>query len=166
PAARLTGAKPRPNQAVDVDLSHDKLAIDMGASGWDRDARYVATWGKWLFWTGAHWAVDERLEHMTRTRSFLRTKAAEALECAGKAGTRQADALRSKHTVAAVAEFARSNPKSASAPDRFDTHLMLLGTPGGTVDLRTGEKHSLPVLAVVRNSRACSMDATDVDQRT
>ena len=33
------------------DLSQDALALDMGRQGWDDDARFVASWGKWLFWT-------------------------------------------------------------------------------------------------------------------
>lgn len=141
----------------EVDLSHDALALHMGASGFDRDARYVASWGKWLFWTGTHWQVDNQLDHLTRVRSYLRTradeltaweerkaaeKAIQADENAPKRVCRwakdHARNLRSKTTVAAVENLARSNPASVADPTAFDADHMKLGTPGGTVDLRTG----------------------------
>ena len=47
--------------------------------------------------------------------------------------------LRSAASVAAVERLARSNPASLAIPETFDSDLMLLGTPGGTVDLRSGK---------------------------
>ena len=157
PAAATSDGKPRPNSDDDVDLSHDALASDMGARGWDRDARHVATWGRWLFWTGSHWQPDTRLDHMTRTRGFLRERAAELVEWAERKADKldaeegegkgdklrgwakdQARTLRSKTTVAAVESLARANRRSVAQPDDFDGNRLLLGTPGGTVDLRTG----------------------------
>lgn len=143
PVATSDG-RPRPNEPKGVDLSHDALAIALGESGWNRDARYVATWNKWLFWDGMHWAIDDRLKHMTKTRKFLR-ECAERLtrqadgDIQQKRAEKQADVIRGKTTVAAVADFARSNPASAASPEDFDGNRMLLGTPGETVNLHTGE---------------------------
>ncbi|WP_171208729.1 MULTISPECIES: phage/plasmid primase, P4 family [unclassified Ruegeria] len=139
-----SGGQTYPDATKSLDLSHDTLAIALGESGWNEDARYVAAWNKWLFWTGTHWAIDDRLQHMTLTRKFLRQRAEELIEQAESNGQRkraekQADIIRGKTTVAAVADFARSNPASAASPDNFDEARMLLGTPGGTVDLSTGE---------------------------
>lgn len=137
-----------------LDLAQDALALEMGRRGWDRDAKYVATWGKWLFWDGVCWRIDETRADMTRTRAFLRDRAdevttwasrkAEGLQGADRKkleewGKRQAESLRHKSTVASVEFLAQSNPESASRAGQFDAELMLLGTPGGTVDLRTGE---------------------------
>ena len=63
----------RAREDHDQDLSQDALASDLGARSWDQNARHVALWGKWLFWSGTRWQVDDRLEHMTRTRLYLRT---------------------------------------------------------------------------------------------
>jgi hypothetical protein len=57
-----------------LDLSHDGLALDMGR-GWQREARHVALWGKWMLWSGARWKPDEKLAHHTRTRNYLRARA-------------------------------------------------------------------------------------------
>lgn len=153
PEIKTTSNDPRPNAADEIDLSQDALASDLGVRGFDNDARHVATWGKWLFWDGTRWEIDDRLGHMTRTREFVRLRAAELTAWADrKAKTltpdqaekvllwaeREARALRSQNTVAAVVSLARANPASVARADAFDGDLLLLGTPGGTVDLRTG----------------------------
>lgn len=143
------------------DLSHDHLALDLGRRSWDDNARHVALWGQWLFWTGTHWRRDETLDHMSRTRSYLRMRATEVSDWAGrKAGSLerdgqdqearrlqsrardQAKTLRSSATVAAVSGLARANSASATTHEAFDADRFLVGTPGGTVDLRSGDLRS------------------------
>lgn len=130
-----------------LDLSHDGLALALGEE-WADQARHVALWGKWLFWNGAKWEIDERLLHMTRTRAYLRRRA-DGLVRAAEAGRIEgfdvdkaeavAKTLRSAQTVAHVVGLARSNPKQAASVGQWDADPWLLGTPGGTVDLRTGK---------------------------
>jgi hypothetical protein len=120
--------------------SHDGLALDMGKK-W-HDARHVALWGSWLFWTGCRWERDEVLLHMTRARDFLRTKGdelvrwaqqqVEAGEAAGKlVETCEAIAkqLRSAQMVANVVGLARSNPTQAASVDQWDADPFKLGLP-------------------------------------
>jgi len=59
------------------DLTQDGLALELG-DRWERDARYVAAWNRWLFFDGHVWRTDDRLEHMTRAREYLR-EVAESL---------------------------------------------------------------------------------------
>jgi P4 family phage/plasmid primase-like protien len=136
------------------DLSHDKLALDLGGAGWDRDAKYVASWHTWLFWTGSYWRRDDRLEHLTRARKFLRTVSQDVMAWA-EAQSRtvgpqkgeklvswakaEGRSLKHKQTVTAVVDLARSNSESVATVDSFDVHPHLLGTPAGTIDLRTGQ---------------------------
>jgi putative DNA primase/helicase len=47
--------------------------------------------------------------------------------------------LKHKNTITAIENLARSNSASAVNPEDFDLDPLLLGTPGGTVDLRTGK---------------------------
>ena len=58
------------NEANEIDLSHDALAPDLGASGWNRDARYCAEMGGWLLWNGTRWQRTEGLQHMTMIRDY------------------------------------------------------------------------------------------------
>ena len=116
----------------------------------------MALWGQWLFWNGTHWARDTSLEHMTRARVYLNSRASElALWAERKAEEGALDekavrklkewaksesrTLRHASTIAAVVNLARSNRASVAAPESFDADPWLLGTPGGTVDLRTGQ---------------------------
>lgn len=139
------------------DISHDTLANELGAFGWNEDAKHVAAWGRWMFWTGSIWRTDDRLEHMTRARDFLRAVAEDLVKVADErsAGNDEKEAKRiraqgramaarvkDKKTVAAVIDLARSNRQSVALADNFDSDLFLLGTPGGTVDLRTGKLRS------------------------
>ena len=146
--------EPRPNAPLEQpELSHDALATDLGSDSFDADARYVASWGKWLFWTDTCWQKDDKLLHLTRVREFVRERADQYTDWADEQANKHSEAqgkklrdlasrdaqnVRSKTTVAAIESLARSNPASVAQADTFDRHLTLLGTPGGTVDLRTG----------------------------
>ena len=137
------------------DLSHDQLALDLSQrAGWTHSARYVSGWGKWLFWDGARWQQDDKLHHMTEVRRFLRDMAADLSRWAIKKGAemqaeergklvkwakREARVLRQAPTCAKLEATARSNPDLAAVVDQFDANLDVIGTPAGTVDLRTGE---------------------------
>ncbi len=120
--------------------------------GWRNSARYVAKWGQWLFWDGNRWEADDRLAHLTRTREFLRERAKELqrwaqqkAEASGSdaklvEGCKKASAaLRSAKTVAYVSGLARSNPELVATVGQWDSDYWVLNTPGGIVDLRTGE---------------------------
>ncbi|WP_164517187.1 phage/plasmid primase, P4 family [Tabrizicola piscis] len=146
-------APPNDGTNGEIDLSHDALARDLGQRGWNRDAKFVAVQGRWYLWDGRRWAVDDCLRHMTLVRGFLQQRACELRAWAdAKAeglseaesekitawATREGRSLRSANTVAAVSTLARSNPASVTLADAFDADLFLLGTPGGTVDLKTG----------------------------
>lgn len=127
-------------------FSDDALAVELGLRGWDRDAKFVPQWFKWLFWDEARWVRDERLAHMTKIRRYLTDRAKEYEAWASNETDAKPERiasivkqLRSAGKIAAVESMARSNPNSAAIHEEFDSDLMLLGTPGGTVDLRTGQ---------------------------
>lgn len=172
--AATADRQPRPNAPDDIDLSHDALATDMGTRSFDHDARHVATWGKWLFWDGTRWQIDDRLDHLTRTRAYLRDRAEDltgwaerkAASLDEKEGDKlrawakdQSRWLRNKITVASVESLARSNPASVSRSDAFDENRLLLGTPGGTVDLRTGDLRQAARGDMITKLTACAPTA-------
>jgi len=136
-----------PDEGETDNLSHDALALELGRQ-WKEAGRYVAAWHKWFFFRRGVWREDESLLHMTRTREFLRERAQEldAFADSGEGSDkeaadarRQAKALRSAPTVAQVVGLAQSNPTQAATVGQWDADPWALGTPGGTVDLRTGE---------------------------
>jgi putative DNA primase/helicase len=98
--------------------------------------RYVAAWGKWRIWTGTHWHPDETLRAFDLARKVCRSTGAKIID---PSSAKLARAVASANTVAAVERLARVDRRHAAAVDIWDADPWLLNTPGGIVDLRTGE---------------------------
>ncbi len=85
-------------------------------------------------WTGARWRFDDTLLAFDLARAHLpRGRAPNAT----RSKTRRA--IASAKTVAAVERLARADRRLAATVDQWDADPWLLNTPGGVVDLRTGE---------------------------
>jgi putative DNA primase/helicase len=96
----------------------DRIALDFSAQ-YAADLRYVAMWNKWLQWDNVCWRMETTLKPFDLARELCRD--------AGNADHR---------TVAAVTALARADRRQAATVEQWDTNPWLLGTPGGTVDLR------------------------------
>ncbi len=97
------------------------------------DWRYCSLWGKWLVWTGVRWNSDQLLYVTHLSRGICRAASFKAET------PRQKTKLASSATIAAVEKIARSDPKHAATADEWDADVWALNTPGGVVDLRTGQ---------------------------
>lgn len=128
-ATDLSARPERKSNLTSTETSDDALALELGARDFDENAKFVSEWGEWLFWDGFCWK-QEHMGAVARVRDFLRAKKSEL----GKG-----DSLLSKNRIFAVESLARSNQASRAAAGDFDKETMLLGTPNGTVDLRTGQ---------------------------
>lgn len=95
--------------------------------------RYVAAWGKWLIWDGTVWRYDETLLAFDLSRGVCRRASAECNDA------RVSAAIASARTVAAVEKLAKADRRHAATVDQWDADPWLLNTPGGVVDLRSGE---------------------------
>jgi putative DNA primase/helicase len=115
-----------------VSLTEDGVA-QVFADQFGERLRYDHTSAKWYVWTGTHWQRDDtRLAfHWSRLlcRELRKQRAADP----------RARALATRKTAEAVEAFARADDALAVKADRWDADPWLLGTPGGTVELRTGE---------------------------
>jgi hypothetical protein len=115
------GVKPEELGYVETGGLEDYVANDFSVLHVDR-LRYVALWNKWLEWDGARWRFEDTLHAFDLARVLCR------------------DAKDADHkTVAAVVALARTDRRQAATVEQWDANPWLLGTPGGTVDLRTGE---------------------------
>ncbi|MGE0982440.1 phage/plasmid primase, P4 family [Ralstonia pseudosolanacearum] len=97
------------------------------------DWRYCSLWGKWLVWTGVRWNPDQLLYVTHLSRGICRAASFKAET------PRQKAKLASSSTIASVEKIARSDPKHAATTDEWDADVWALNTPGGVVDLRTGQ---------------------------
>lgn len=95
--------------------------------------RYCPQRGLWLIWNGSRWAWDECELHREHAKRLARQLPANddwkrfrsrALSAAGIAG---------------VIALARTDPQITIHLDELDAHPWELNTPGGTIDMRTGQ---------------------------
>lgn len=91
--------------------------------------RHVATWKSWLHWDGTRWRLEE-------------TKFAQDLArdvCREFSKNLQDPAMATKAWVNAVEGLAQADRRHAMRSDIWDTNLDAINTPGGTIDLTSGE---------------------------
>jgi P4 family phage/plasmid primase-like protien len=100
--------------------------------------RYVAAWSQWLHWTGVKWEHERTLLAFDQARKICQRVAA-TLRAAGAKSTKE---ILKGSTVASVERLARADRAHAVTADVWDPSLWHLNTPGGVVDLRSGQMAS------------------------
>lgn len=99
---------------------------------YQNNLRYDHDCGKWFCWTGQYWEKDRDKAVFDRILLHCR-------EIAATLDTRQCREVSSKATASAVNAICQAYRPFAFNADKWDQDDWLLGTPGGTVNLRTGE---------------------------
>ena len=100
------------------------------------DIRYTALLGLWHTWDGTRWRQDETLAVFDKARHLCRSiehQKANALTDSEK------KRLQDRKTSGAVEWLSRSDRRVAMTVGQWDADPMVLATPDGTVDLRTGD---------------------------
>ncbi len=131
---------PMPAVAADRGLGNDgaapKLSDDALASAFVAEHgsawRYVPPWKSWFRWDGRVWLRDET--HLVREHMRLACRAAAA-----DAKATDARRVTSEKTIAAALRLTATDPLIALPTSAWDAEPMLLNTPGGVLDLATGE---------------------------
>jgi putative DNA primase/helicase len=100
------------------------------------DFRHTAGLSKWLHFTGTLWEHDSTLRVFDEIRLSNRTLAKSAPD------PRVATIVAGARTVAAVERLARADRAHAATVEQWDRDPMVLNTPNGVVDLRTGSVRS------------------------
>ena len=139
------------DRSIDCEQRHGQYTHDLTgvgnahrfAAAAGNDVRYVHGIG-WRVWNGTRWLIDpDGVEAMRVAQRALVTLYAEAdaqtdpkEEAKAK---RWADSTASAAGLAAMVSVARTLPSLRLDPRQLDCQPHLLNTPGGTVDLRTGQ---------------------------
>ncbi|MBP9233290.1 MAG: hypothetical protein KBF30_01375 [Hyphomonadaceae bacterium] len=121
-----------PEQIQGFPMTEDGVARAFAATHADR-LRYCHSSGHWHVWAGSHWRKEESRLAFDWAREICRARAASDPRSAA------AKALAKAATAAAVERFAQADRAFAVTAEAWDRDSWLLGTPGGTMDLRTGE---------------------------
>jgi putative DNA primase/helicase len=119
-----------PASPISAEFSDDALALRF-TDKHGENLRYTAIFNHWHRWDGSRWLYDEKLGYFDLARDLCRKEAGRAV--------RGGKTISSASTVAAVITMTRSDRRIAADSRQWDTDEWLLATPGGTVDLRTGE---------------------------
>ncbi len=127
----VEGRALRVPDALPPEFSDEALALRFTARH-RADLRHVAAWGKWLIYQNGQWRFDATLEAFSLARAICR-------EAAHGCNDRSAKAIASAKTVAAVEKLAKADRLHAATVDQWDADPWLLNTPGGVIDLRTGD---------------------------
>lgn len=126
---------PTAAEALPQNFSEDHLAghfVEVYGESW----RHVRPWGAWLEWTGDKWTKDEtsKVEDIALqvTRDALTWAEAKSLTA------KERRQVNKKSTAWALRDVAATRRKCAASIDQWDKDPLLLGVPGGVVDLRDG----------------------------
>lgn len=135
------------------DSSQDGLALAL-ADIWNGTVRHTVSQGWWHVWNGHVWEADESGRVPQTALEFLRARAVELKAAAAvkikdedelarkrrmAAAVKEGDKLKSRRTLQDVLALAGLQKRQAIVAEDWDRHEMLLATPGGTVNLETGE---------------------------
>lgn len=127
-------------------LTEDSLALDLVERHRDR-LRFCHSSGRWLLWSETRWKRSETEEVLDLARDLCRLRAG------GTKSTAAQKMLGRRATVLGVEGLARADRRVAVTGEVFDTDPWLLGTPGGTVDLRDGElRRAVPAELITRST--------------
>jgi len=113
-----------------VELSEDALALDFAAR--NRSCLRYCPGMDWLYFNGRHWEPDKRMHRFDNARQLCRSVASDLND---KAAIR----LTAASTVNAVISLARSDQRLVIDSEEWDSEASTLNTPGGLVDLLTGD---------------------------
>lgn len=126
--AKATALQPGPAAPPPgLDCTEDGVAQAFARQHRD-DLRYCHHAQHWFVWTGSRWRREESKLAFSWARDL----------CRRIARTEARPQIRKAQFAAAVERFAQADRVFAVTAESWDRDPWLLGTPGGTVNLRTG----------------------------
>ncbi len=125
-----------PEPVIPPEFSDHALALE-AVRRHGEDLRYVNAWGRWFTWAGSVWRHDETLSVYDLARKVCRDASLTVPPSRPAIATK----IASAQTVAAIIRLAQSDRVVARDVTVWDRDPSLLNTPGGVVDLSTGELH-------------------------
>ena len=107
--------------------------IDFHGADW----RHIHAWNKWLQWDGDTWVTDTDYTYFDEIRQLIRASMYWD-EARGLTESQKAK-FTFRAFIGGVGELISAHRQIRSKPDSWDANNMLLGIPGGVIDLKTGK---------------------------
>lgn len=112
------------------DVTEDQAAVAF-AKAYAGQIRFDHTRKSWFYWTGSHWKPDTDASVPALAQQFVRV-------LAGHADGKAKDAMGRVSFSERVERAATKDRALAADESKWDTDHFKLGTPDGTVDLKSG----------------------------
>lgn len=122
-----------PDPSGDFELTEDGVAKAF-SHAYKNMLKFCHTNGKWYVWTGSHWRRED-----TKLAFHWCRKMCQKVRNTNPDAKAAAKALSRHNTATGVEKFAQADRAFAVRSDQWDRNLWLLGTPDGTVNLKTGK---------------------------
>jgi putative DNA primase/helicase len=155
-----------PNDIMSNDIVTEDNAAQQFVERYSDRLRFCHSHGKWFRWNDVYWQIDHTRLAFHWARELARQLAKDQDE-----GKRYV--IEKTSFADGVEKFARCDPKAAVTGDYWDRDPWLLGTPGGTVDLRTGklrpaspEDGISKITAVTPDNSGCTLWLKFLDEAT
>ena len=117
--------------------------------------RFCHNGASWYVWSGSHWKKDETEIAFQFARQLGR-------EFSKGSEPRDLKEMRKVNFAAGVERFARGDPALAVTTAAWDQDPLVLGTPDGTIDLRTGKlRRPRPNDGITKITAVVPSDAAD-----
>lgn len=121
-------------------VRYSQLALSqLWTKGDGANWRYTAEWNYWFKWDGSRWRVDKIRASNQSAKELVIKVCKETESNDEEVNESLLRSICSRDYVNSMLALASSHPYHATASNEWDRDNFLLGTPGGTVDLRTGE---------------------------
>ena len=111
-------------------VTEDSVAF-IFANAYRDTLRYCHSTGAWFEWTGSHWQRNEVGLAAHHVRVMAR-------DLSNGLSPKALASIRKRSFASGVEKFAQNDPTFAVTHAAWDQDTFLLGTPDGTVDLRSG----------------------------
>jgi putative DNA primase/helicase len=141
-------------ESIDDPVTEDAAALAF-TERYRNTLRFDHDIGKWFVWTGTRWQCERTGLAFSWARELARELA--------RAEPNKVRLISSKTSFAGgVERFARSDRAFAVTSEIWDNNIYLLGTPGGVVDLRTGNiRGAMPEDYITKLAAVAPADTAD-----
>jgi putative DNA primase/helicase len=150
---------PDPNADPDDGLISEQYALRKFVEINKEVMRFNHASNTWLIWAEHYWKPDERKLAFSWALNLCRQLAGSVR---AKDPTKARLVIEKVRFSGAVEQGARTMPEVATTQGDWDADQMILGTPGGVVDLRTGIlRHGQPTDMISRVTRVTPSETLD-----
>jgi putative DNA primase/helicase len=134
----------QPDEELDYGMppeySEDALAEEFTRK-YENVLKFSGTENCWYNWDGHIWSQDRSGIALDKARKVCKVASSDVMarQELGRKVERISNTLSSRRMFANVEAIARTDRKHVVTPTKFDSRTMILNTPKGVVDLKTGE---------------------------